>query len=258
LDADAIPLRSSPLWSVDLKALQVALDGEQELQRREHALQQQGLRVILGTRASALRESADLLEKQPLFKNLLNQLSGTTGRALKLAREIGANDPAQRPSALRDVAKVVELRESYGPGWKKRMVSLELPSHRLLPITEQLQSLKKILETSSHGPVWGGWLREATAEDLQAALTAYGQGLETRSGHRPFWSKASAHYRRGSTRASRTRHCWLLLNRLRAGREQRASGTVWQWWTGCSRFKAPSNGRINSRSRSCKPFSLVA
>ena len=58
-------------------------------------------------------------------------------------------------------------------------VSLELPSHRLLPITEQLQSLKKILETSSHGPVWGGWLREATAEDLQAALTAYGQGLES-------------------------------------------------------------------------------
>jgi very-short-patch-repair endonuclease len=177
LDADAIPLRSSPLWSVDLKALQVALDGEQELQRREQALDEQGLRVVLGTRASALRESADLLEKQPLFKNLLNRLSGTTGRALKLAREICANDPAQRPAALRDVAKVVELQESYGAGWKKRILSLELPSHRLLPIAEQLQSLRRLLETSSHGPVWGGWVREATAEDLQTALTAYGQGL---------------------------------------------------------------------------------
>jgi very-short-patch-repair endonuclease len=179
LDADAMPLRSSPLWSLDLKALQVALDGEHELQRREQALEQQGLRVVLGQSASALRQSADLLEKQPLFKNLLNQLSGTTGRALKLAREIGATDSSQRPAALRDVAKVVELRESYGPGWKKRMVSLELPSHRLFPIAEQLQSLRRMLETSLHGPVWSGWLREATAEDLQAALTVYGQGLES-------------------------------------------------------------------------------
>lgn len=179
MDSDAITLRSSSLWSVDLKALQVTLDGEQELQRREEALEQQGLRVVLGTRASALQESADLLEKQPLFKKLLNQLSGATGRALKLAGAIGANDPSKRSAALRDVAKVVELRKSYGPGWQQRMLSLELPSHRLRPIAEQLQSLKRLLETSSHGAVWGGWLRKATAEELQAALTAYAQGLES-------------------------------------------------------------------------------
>ena len=201
LDGDAIPLRSSSLWSIDLKALQAALDGEQELQRREQALQQQGLEVVQGTSASALRECADLLEKQPLAKRFLNRLSGTKGRALKLAREIGANDPAQRPSALRDVARVVELRETYGPGWQQRMLSLQLPSQRLLPLAEQLQSLRGLLETSNHGPVWGNWLREANAGGLQALQTTYEQGLETTlraiAGHK-VWPSAVLNQNLGS------------------------------------------------------------
>ena len=178
LDADAISLRSSSRWSTDLKALRWALDGELELKRRELALQQAGLSVVLGHSTKELREAADLLEKQPLLKNLFNQLSGSTGRALKLAREIGANDPEQRPTALRDVAKVVELREAYGPGWQQRMLALELPSERLLPVAEQLQALKLVMGSSAHGPFWSDWLRQAPAPDLQAALSAYEQGLE--------------------------------------------------------------------------------
>ncbi len=179
MDADAINLRSSSLWSADLKALRWALDGEQDLKQREQALKRAGLRVLIGHTVTALREAADLLEKQPLFKNLMNQLSGSTGRAMKLARESGAHDPERRPAALRDNAKVVELREAYGPGWKQRMLSLDLPSERLLPVAEQLQALKRTLETSSHGPFWGSWLREAPAADLQAALSVYAQGGES-------------------------------------------------------------------------------
>lgn len=179
MDADAISLRSSSLWSADLKALRWALDGEQDLKRREQALERAGLSVVDGHSVSELREAADLLEEKPLFQRLVNRLSGTKGRAVTLAREIGANDVEQRAAALRDVAKVVELREAYGPGWKQRMLSLDLPSERLLPVAEQLQGLKRTLETSSHGPFWGSWLREAPAADLQAALSVYTQGGET-------------------------------------------------------------------------------
>ncbi|NDD70277.1 MAG: hypothetical protein EBZ29_13225, partial [Synechococcaceae bacterium WB9_4xC_028] len=179
MDADAINLRSSSLWSADLKALRWALDGEQDLKRREQALERAGLRVVDGHSVSELREAADLLEEKPLFQRLVNRLSGTKGRAVSLARDIGANDSDQRAAALRDVAKVVELREAYGPGWKQRMLSLDLPSERLLPVAEQLQALKQTLETSSDGPFWGSWLREAPAADLQAALSVYAQGGES-------------------------------------------------------------------------------
>lgn len=179
MDADAINLRSSSLWSADLKALRWALDGEQDLKRREQALERAGLRVVDGHSVSELREAADLLEEKPLFRRLVNRLSGTKGRAVSLARDIGANDSDQRAAALRDVAKVVELREAYGPGWKQRMLSLDLPSERLLPVAEQLQALKRTLETSSHGPFWGSWLREAPAADLQTALSVYAEGGES-------------------------------------------------------------------------------
>jgi len=179
MDADAITLRSSSLWSADLKTLRTTLDGEQDLKRREQALERAGLRVVDGHSVSELQEAADLLEGKPLFQRLVNRLSGTKGRAVSLAREIGANDSDQRSAALRDVAKVVELREAYGPGWKQRMLSLDLPSERLLPVAEQLQALKQTLETSSDGPFWGSWLREAPAADLQAALSVYAQGGES-------------------------------------------------------------------------------
>jgi very-short-patch-repair endonuclease len=188
LDADALDLRSSSLWSADLKALRWALDNEQDLKRREQALDHEGLMVVAGQSESDLREAADLLEKKPLFQRLVNRLSGTKGRAVALAREVGANNRQERAAALREVAKVVELRKAYGPGWQLRMFSLELPSERLVPVAEQLQLLKGVLETSSHGPFWGSWLREAPAADLQAALSAYEQGVETTlralTGHR--------------------------------------------------------------------------
>jgi very-short-patch-repair endonuclease len=179
MDADAISLRSSALWSTDLKTLRFAVEVEQDLKRREAALQQAGLRVVDGHGVSELREAADLLEEKPLFQRLVNRLSGTKGRAVSLARDIGANDSDQRVAALRDVAKVLELREAYGPGWKQRMLSLDLPSERLLPVAEQLQAFKRTLETSSHGPFWGNWLREAPAADLQATVSAYTQGGES-------------------------------------------------------------------------------
>jgi very-short-patch-repair endonuclease len=179
MDADAINLRSSSLWSADLKTLRWALEGEQDLKRQEQALERAGLRVVDGHSVSELREAADLLEEKPLFQRLVNRLSGTKARAVSLARDIGANNSDQRAAALRDVAKVVELREAYGPGWKQRMLSLDLPSERLLPVAEQLQTLKRTLETSSHGPFWGSWLREAPAADLQAAISVYTQGGES-------------------------------------------------------------------------------
>ena len=177
LDADAIGLRGSSLWSADLKALRLALDGEQELKRREQALDKAGLKVAAGHSMSELREAADLLEGKPLFQRLVNRLSGTKRRAVTLAAEIGARNPQQRAAALRDVATVMELRETYGPGWQRRMLSLELPSERLLPVAEQLLSLKRVLETASHGLFWGSWLRQAPMTALQAAMSAYEQGL---------------------------------------------------------------------------------
>ncbi len=176
LDADAIGLRGSSLWSADLKALRRALDGEQELKRREQALAQAGLRVAAEHSVSELREAADLLEKKPLFQRLVNRLSGTKAHAVTLAAEIGAENPQQRAAALRDVATVMEMRETYGPGWQRRLFSLELSTDRLLPVAEQLQSLKRVLESASHGLFWGSWLRQATATALQAALSAYEQG----------------------------------------------------------------------------------
>lgn len=176
MDADAISLRSSSLWTTDRKTLRWAVEGEQDLKRRETALQLAGLRVVDGHSVSELREAADLLEEKPLFQRLVNRLSGTKGRAVALARDIGANDSEHRTTALRDVARVLELREAYGPGWKQRILSIDLPSERLLPIAEQLQAFKRTLETSSHGAFWGNWLREAPAADLQATLSAYTQG----------------------------------------------------------------------------------
>jgi hypothetical protein len=108
---------------------------------------------------------------------LVNRLSGTKGRAVSLAAEIGARSPQQRAAALRDVVTVMELRETYGPGWQRRMLSLELPTERLLPVAEQLRSLQRVLETTSHGLFWGSWLRQAPAAELRAALSAYEQGL---------------------------------------------------------------------------------
>lgn len=193
LDADAISLRGSSLWSFDLKGLRRALDGEQELKRREHALAQAGLRVAAGHSVRELREAAELLEKKPMFQRLVNRLSGTKGRAVSLAAEIGANNPQQRAAALRDVAAVMEMRETYGLGWQRRMLSLELSTDRLLPVAEQLQSLKRVLESTSHGLFWGSWLLQATAAELQAALSAYEQGLASRlqelAGHR-VWPSA--------------------------------------------------------------------
>ena len=43
MDGDAISLRSSSLWSTDLKALRWALEGEQDLRRREQALERAGV-----------------------------------------------------------------------------------------------------------------------------------------------------------------------------------------------------------------------
>ena len=193
LDADAIGLRCSALWSFDLKALREALDGEQELKCRELALEQAGLRVVEGESISTVRDAADRLEKKTLIKNLLNQLSRTTGRAVKLARDIGASDAERRPGALRDVARVMELREAYGPGWQQRLLALELPSNRLLAVAEQVQGLRLALETSGQGAVWGAWLREASPTQLQAALNAFTQGVESSLqalAEHPVWGSA--------------------------------------------------------------------
>ena len=178
MDADAISLRSSSLWQVDAKELRAALEGEQELKRREAALQNAGLKAVEGHDATELREAADLLEKKPLFQRLVNRLSGSKGRAATLARDIGATASDQRAEALRAAAKVLELREAYGAGWKQRMLSLDLPSERLMPVAEQLQSLARTLETFNDGPFWSSWLREAPAADLQTMLSAYTQGGE--------------------------------------------------------------------------------
>jgi len=179
LDPDAIEFRSSSLWSVDVKAICVALDGERDLKRREQALDQAGLIVAVGHSASELREAAELLEVKALLQRFVNRISSTKGRAVSLAREIGALNPQDRSEALRDVAKVLELREEYGTGWQRRMFSLELPSERLLPVAEQLQSLKRVLETSTHWEFWGSWLRETPPSNLQAALSVYEQGVES-------------------------------------------------------------------------------
>ena len=178
LDEDAIDLRSSSFWSIDLNAIRLALDGERDLKRREQALDQSGLMVPTGHSASELREAANLLEEKAPLQRLVNRISRTKSRAVMLAREIGAFNAQDRAEALRNVAKVVELREAFGTGWQRRMFSLELPSERLLPVVDQLQSLKRVLETSSHGPFWGSWLWETPAAKLQAALSAYEQGVE--------------------------------------------------------------------------------
>ena len=94
LDADALALRTSLLWSTDLKALRGQLNGEHELQRREQALTDAGLQVAPGLKAAALKEAADLLETKPLFTRLRNRLSGSKGRALELAQAIGASLPS--------------------------------------------------------------------------------------------------------------------------------------------------------------------
>ncbi len=190
LDVDAISHRSSSLWDADKQAIQKSLEGESDLKNRELALQQAGLKVLLGYSATELREAADLLEKKPLLTTLLNQLSGSNGRAIKLARDVGVKDPAQRVGALRDVAKVIELRQDYGPGWQRQILSVELSSERLLPVVEQLQQLKELLHTSPHGSFWSGWLRHAPASELQSALNTFDQGLtvniEALIGHRVF------------------------------------------------------------------------
>ena len=178
LDADASHLRSSDFWSTEPEAIQWALDGEAELKRREQALQQAGLAVPAGQSAGALREAAELLETKPLLARLRNRLSGAKPTALKLASEVGATNPDQRSAALRDVAKVVELREAYGPGWQQRLFSVQLPSERLLPVAKQLEAVKRQLEPSAHGAHWSEWLRANPAPDLQAALTAFQQSIK--------------------------------------------------------------------------------
>lgn len=179
LDADALALRMSPLWSSDLKTLRDQLNGEQELKRREEALSVSGLRVVPGLNTTALLNAADLLEAKTLFTRLRNRLAGSKRRAVEMAKEIGACVVEQRPSALRDAAKVLELRESYGPGWQQRLFKVDLPSERLLPIAEQLQSLQQTVKTASHGAFWIQWLQEAPAADLRASLSAFEQGLTT-------------------------------------------------------------------------------
>ena len=177
LDADALALRTSLLWSTDLKALRGQLNGEHELQRREQALTDAGLQVAPGLNAAALKEAADLLETKPLFTRLRNRLSGSKGRALELAQAIGASLPKQRPTALRDVAKVLELQEIYGPGWQQRLFKVDLPSERLLAVAEQLQSLEQSLNSASHGAFWSRWLRETSANEIQKTLTILEQDL---------------------------------------------------------------------------------
>ena len=178
LDVDALTLRMSLLWSADLKELRGQLNGEQELKRREQALAEAGLQVAPELSSSALKEAAELLEAKTLFTRLRNRLSGSKGRALELAQEIGASVPEQRPAALRDVAKVLELQESYGSGWQQRLFKVELPSERLLPVAEQLQSLEQRLTSATHGAFWSQWLRETSASDLQATLTTLEQDLQ--------------------------------------------------------------------------------
>jgi len=177
LENDASDQRASALWTQDLNSIRQALEGERTLQIKEHALQQAGLCVVASHSASELREAAELLENRPLFKRVMTKLSGSSGRARSLAQEIGVKDPEQRVSALRDVAEVIDLRQSYGPGWQQRLLGLELPSERLLAVAQQLQHLRDELDSCAHGSFWSGWLREAPTAELEQAWQRLEQGL---------------------------------------------------------------------------------
>jgi very-short-patch-repair endonuclease len=177
LEGDACDLRASTLWQADLNSIGQSLEGERTLHERERALQQAGLCVVADHSANELREAAELLENRPLFKRVVNKLSGSSGRARNLTQAIGVTDPDQRVKALRDVAEVIELQQSYGTGWQQRKLGVELPSERLLSVAEQLQQLRIELETCAQGPFWLRWLRETPAAALEEALKRLEQGL---------------------------------------------------------------------------------
>ena len=178
LDRDARDQRASALWEQDLNKIRQALEGESSLQARERALQQAGLSVIADHSASELREAAALLENRPLFKRVLTKFSGSSGRAKNLTQAIGVKDPEQRVAALRDVAEVIELRQSYGAGWQLRLFGVDVPSDRLLAVAEQLQQLRTELESRAHGSFWSRWLRETPAAALVEALQRLERGLD--------------------------------------------------------------------------------
>jgi hypothetical protein len=177
LDSDARDLRASALWEYDLNSIRKALEGEENLKERERALQLADLSVVADRSPSELRDAAELLENRPLFKRVVNKLSGSSGRVRALTREIGVKDPERRVRALRDMADVIELRQSYGPGWQRRMFGVEVSSERLLAVAEQLQELSQELESSAASRFWSRWLRETGAHELQKALVRLDQGL---------------------------------------------------------------------------------
>ena len=177
LEPDALAARATPLWTADLRLIEQALEGERDLNNRELALQNAGLNVRPGHTPNVLREAADQLEKKPLLKSFLNKMSGTKGRAVNLAREIGAANPEQRASALRDVANVIELRQIYGPGWQRQRFSVDLPSERLLLVAKQLQELKALLDPRDPAQVLTTWLKNSPVAELEQTLNVFDQGL---------------------------------------------------------------------------------
>lgn len=179
LDSDARTHRASTLWDQDLNNIRKAIEGERTLQARERALQQAGLRVAPEHSASELREAAEHLENRPLLKRVMNKLSGSSRRLRNLTQTIGVKNPDQRVRALRDVADVIDLRQSFGQGWQLRMFGVELPSERLIAVAEQLQQLRTELDTCAHGSFWSRWLRETPATALEQALQRLDQGLAT-------------------------------------------------------------------------------